>query len=70
MLFDDLQYVRASLKDLLILSSSTFENHLDKLGSVLQHLQNKGLPINAPKSTFATDENDIHQQAFESIKMK
>jgi len=55
-LFQDLEYVRAYLDDLLILSSATFEDHLDKLGQVLQRLQEKGLRINAPKSTFATDE--------------
>ena len=55
-LFQDLEYVRAYIDDLLILSSSTFEDHLDKLGQVLQRLQEKGLRINAPKSTFATDE--------------
>ena len=55
-LFNDLEYVRAYIDDLLILSSSTFEDHLDKLGKVLQHLQDKGLCINTPKSTFATDE--------------
>ena len=55
-LFNDLEYVRAYIDDLLILSSSTFEDHLDKLGKVLQRLQDKGLRLNAPKSTFATDE--------------
>ena len=55
-LFQDLEYVSAYLDDLLILSSATFEDHLDKLGQVLQRLQEKGLCINAPKSTFATDE--------------
>ena len=30
-LFNDLEYVRTYLDDLLILSSSTFEDHLDKL---------------------------------------
>ena len=55
-LFQDLEFVRAYLDDLLIISSSTFEDHLDKLGKVLQRLQDKGLRINAPKSTFATDE--------------
>ena len=54
-LFQDLEYVRAYLDDLLIISCSTFEDHLDKLGKVLHRLQEKGLRINAPKSTFATD---------------
>ena len=39
----------------MILSSSIFEDHLDRLGRVLQRLQDKGLRINAPESTFATD---------------
>ena len=55
-LFQDLEYVRAYIDDLLIISNSTYEDHLDKLGKVLQRLQDKGLRINAPKSTFATDE--------------
>ena len=55
-LFQDLEYVRTYIDDLLILSSSTFEDHLDKLCKVLHRLQEKGLRINAPKSTFATDE--------------
>ena len=54
-LFQDLEYVRAYLDALLILSSATFDDRLDKPGQVLQHLQEKGLRINAPKSTFATD---------------
>ena len=48
-LFQALEYVRAYLDDLLILSSATFEDHLDKLGQVLQGLQEKSLRINAPK---------------------
>ena len=63
----ELEYVRAYLDDLLILSSSMIENYLNKLGKVLWHFQKKGMPINTSKSTFATDKNDIHQQAFESI---
>ena len=44
------------IDDMLILSSSTFKDHQDKLGKVLQHLQNKSLRINAAKSTFDTDD--------------
>ena len=64
----DLEYLPAYLDDLLILSSSMFENHLNKLGTMIWHFQNKGMPINAPESTFVTDKIDIHQQAFEYIK--
>ena len=66
----DLEYLPAYLDDLLILSSSMFENHLNELGRMIWHFQNEGLPINAPESTFATDKNDIYQQASESIKTK
>jgi len=54
-LFQDLEYVCAYIYDLIVLSSSTFEDHLDKLGQVLQRLYDKGLRIK-PQSTFATDE--------------
>ena len=54
-LFQDLEYVRAYIDDLLIISCNTYEDHLDKLGKVLQRLQEKGLCINAPKSMFTTD---------------
>ena len=63
-------YPLAYLDDLFILSSSMLENHLDKLGKIFQHLKNKNLPIDASKSTFATDEIDVYQPAFESIKIK
>ena len=33
-----------------------FKLYLDKLGKEPQHVQEIGLRINAPKSTFATDE--------------
>jgi hypothetical protein len=55
-LFQDLEFVRAYLDDLLIISCNTYEDHLDKLDKVLHRLQEKGLRINAPKPTFATDE--------------
>ena len=67
-LFNDLEYVCTYLDDLLILSSSTFKDHLDELGKVLQHFQDKGVRMNAPRSTFMTDKIDVHQQAFEYIK--
>ena len=57
-LFQDLEYVRAYIDGLLIISCNTYEDHPDKLGKVLQRLQGKGLHINAPKSMFATDNID------------
>ena len=69
-LFNDLEYARTYLDDPLIISSSTFEDHLDKLGKVLNRLQDKGLRINAPKSTFATDEIEYlgHTLTHDGIK--
>ena len=57
-LFQYLEYVCAYLDDLLVLSSDMFEDQQDKLGQVLQRLQEKGLCINAPKSTFATNKTE------------
>ena len=44
-----------------------FEVHLDKLDKDLQHLQEIGLRINVPKSTFATDEIDDLVIQFDSL---
>jgi len=44
------------LQDLLVLSSSTLDDHLDKLEQVLQKLQEAGLKVNASKSFFAREE--------------
>ena len=54
-LMEDLEYVRTYLDDLLVLTKSTFEDHLAKLEVVLQKLHKAGLCINANKSTFCTD---------------
>ena len=49
-----LEFARAYLDDLLILSTETgFEKHLEKLEQVLTRLQAAGLRINATKSFFA-----------------
>ena len=55
-LFQGLDYVRAYIDDLLILSKGTFEDHLEKLDSVLYRLGRAGLKVNAKKSFFARSE--------------
>ena len=55
-LMQELEYVRAYIDDLLILSNSTFEDHLEKLRKVLERLRNAGLRVNATKSTFLASE--------------
>ena len=51
-LLDDLEYVRAYIDDLLIITKSDLTDHLSKLEVVLQRLQEAGLKINAAKSFF------------------
>ena len=47
-----LEYVRAYINDLLIISKDSFEDPLDKLEAILARFQKKGLKVNATKSTF------------------
>ena len=54
-LMQSLDFVKTYLDDLLIISTSTFEDHLQKLESVLEILDEHGLRCNAEKSTFCTD---------------
>jgi hypothetical protein len=55
-LMHHLNFVRTYLDDLLVISCSTFEGHLEKLECVLKILSDKGLRINAEKSTFCATE--------------
>jgi hypothetical protein len=49
-LMESLEYVRAYIDDLLIITRGTLEDHLDKLREVLRRLHNAGLKVNAAKS--------------------
>jgi hypothetical protein len=49
---ETLEYVRAYLNDLLCISRSSIEDHLEKLEEVLRCLCDAGLKVNAEKSTF------------------
>jgi hypothetical protein len=55
-LMEGLEFVRAYIDDLLVLSKGSFEDHLLKLELVLQCLQKAGLKVNAKKSFFARPE--------------
>ena len=46
-LFDGLEYVRAYIDDLLIMTNGTWEDHLEKVGIALRRLQSAGLKVNA-----------------------
>jgi hypothetical protein len=47
-----LEYVQAYLDDLLCISRSSLEDHLEKLEEVLRRLLNAGLKVNTGKLTF------------------
>ena len=56
-LMSGLEFARAYLDDLLIISTETgFDKHIEKLEQVLTRLQEAGLKINAVKSFFARTE--------------
>ena len=55
-LVGDLEYARAYLDDLLCLTCDSFENHLDKLETLLFRLESSGLKVNVQKSVFCTDQ--------------
>jgi hypothetical protein len=55
-LMQHLNFVRTYLYDLLVISCITFEDHLEKLECVLKTLSDKGLCVNADKSTFCANE--------------
>ena len=51
-----LEYVTMYLDNLLVISSGSFADHLNKLRVVLQRLSDAGLKVNADKCNFCTDE--------------
>jgi hypothetical protein len=55
-LFTGLDFVRAYIDDLLIITKGSFVEHLDQLGLVLARLESAGLKVNAKKSFFARGE--------------
>jgi hypothetical protein len=55
-LMGDLEYVRAYIDDLLILTKGSFTDHLQKLSEVLTRLRKAGLKVNAKKSFFGQEE--------------
>jgi hypothetical protein len=55
-LMEALEYVRAYIDNLLVITGRTLEDHLEKLGKVLRRLRKAGLKVNAAKSFFCTHE--------------
>ena len=55
-LMSGLEFARAYIDDLLVLSNSTFEDHLEKVEKVLTRLLEAGLKVNISKSDLARTE--------------
>ena len=55
-LMADLEFVRAYIDDLIILTKDTWENHLIQLKTVFTRLRDAGLKIHAKKSFFGRTE--------------
>ena len=55
-LMSDLEYARAYLDDLLVISKDTFEEHLEHIEKVLTRLNEASLKVNISKSTFCATE--------------
>jgi len=55
-LMEALEYVRAYMDDLLVITRGTLEDHQEKLGEVLRRLREAGLKVSAAKSFFCTHE--------------
>ena len=55
-IFAHMEYVRAYIDDILAITTESFHDHLRKLETVLQILQDTGLKVNAKKSFFARPE--------------
>jgi hypothetical protein len=49
---ESLEYVQAYLDDLLCISRSSLDNHLENLEEVLRHFCDAGFKVNAEKLTF------------------
>ncbi len=55
-LMTSLEYVRAYIDDLLIITKGTLDDHIEKIEIVLARLRDAGLKVNAAKSFFCTHE--------------
>ena len=55
-LLGDLDYARAYIDDVLITSSGSYEDHLEKLNEVLNRLEKAGFRANVRKCFFAEGE--------------
>jgi hypothetical protein len=55
-LVQDMEYVKTHLVDLLILTNSSFKDHLLKLEMVLARISTAGMRVNISKSKFFAEQ--------------
>jgi hypothetical protein len=55
-LMASLEFVRAYMDDMLIITRRTLDEHLQKIKTVLTRLRDAGLKVNAAKSSFCAHE--------------
>ena len=55
-MIEKLEFVRVYIDNLLTITNSTYEDHLDKLRQVLTQLRDEKLRVNVNKSHFAMEE--------------
>jgi hypothetical protein len=53
-----LEYIRAYIDDLLVITKGSLDDHLDKLKQIFIQLHDAGLKINATKSVFCAQETE------------
>ena len=53
-----LEYVRAYIEDLLVITKGNLDDHLDKLKQVFIRLRDAGLKVNSTKSVFCVQETE------------
>jgi hypothetical protein len=65
-----LEYVRAYIDDLFVITKSSHDDHLDKLEQVYIQLRRAGLKVNAAKLSFCMQEMEYlgSSIAADSIK--
>jgi hypothetical protein len=74
-LVQDMEYVKTYLDDLLILTNSSFKDHLNKLEMVLARLSTAGMRVNISKSKFFAEKIEylgywITRQSIQPIRNK
>jgi hypothetical protein len=53
-----LEYIREYIDNLLVITKSSLDDHIDKLKQVFIRLRDAGLKINATKSIFCAQETE------------